>query len=171
MRLEKNGRLTVQSLAAGGLMAALVCVATSFFKLPVPVTQGYIHLGDAFVLVSAAILGPVGVVAAAVGSMLADLLGGYFTYVLPTFVIKGAVAAVALSGLREEKPFWLQLIAMLAAEAVMVLGYFVAEWLLLGYGLAAAGAAVLPNVVQGLSGVIIGAVLLPIFRRIWKRIA
>lgn len=164
MSSGKKCKISVQTLAMGGLMAALVCVATSFFKLPVPVTQGYIHLGDAFVLVSAAILGPVGVVAAALGSMLADLLGGYFQYLLPTFVIKGLVALVAFVGLKGNKPFWLEWIVLVAAEAVMVLGYFLVECFL--YGTAAAAGAVLPNVVQGVSGVVIGAVLIPIFRRI-----
>ena len=41
-------------LALGGMLAALVFVATSFFKLPVSVTQGYIHLGDGFILLGAA---------------------------------------------------------------------------------------------------------------------
>ena len=164
----KKKQVTVKTLTLGGLMAALVCVATSVFKLPVPITQGYIHLGDAFVLVSAAVLGPVGVMAAALGSMLADLLGGYFTYLIPTFVIKGLVAAVAFAGLRGQKPFWLEWLVLIAAEAVMVLGYFLAECLM--YGAAAAAGAVLPNVVQGIGGVVIGAVLIPVFRRIADRI-
>ncbi len=169
MQKNQKGQLNALALAMGGLMAALVCVATSFFKLPVAVTQGYIHLGDAFVLVSAAVLGPLGVAAAALGSMLADLLGGYFQYLLPTFVIKGLVALVAYMGLKGGKPLWAEVLVLIAAELVMVAGYFVAEWLLLGYGMAAAAAAVLPNLVQGASGVIIGAVLIPLFRRIWKR--
>lgn len=160
----KQRKSTVLSLALGGVMAALVCLATLVFKLPVPVTQGYIHLGDAFVLISAAVLGPVGIVAAAVGSMLADLLGGYFTYLIPTFLVKGLVALVAYLGLKGQRPFWLQLCVLTVAEAVMVLGYFLAECLL--YGAAAAAGAVLPNVVQGIGGVVIGALLIPVFRRI-----
>ena len=158
----------VQRLALGGLMAALVCVATSFFKLPVPITQGYIHLGDAFVLVSAAVLGPLGVAAGAIGSMLADLLGGYFQYLLPTFVIKGIVALVAYAGLKGSKPFWVEWLVLIVAEAVMVLGYFLAECLM--YGAASAASAVLPNVVQGIGGVVIGALLIPVFRRIQRNI-
>lgn len=165
---RRKNAVSVKTLTLGGLMAALICVSTSVFKLPVPITQGYIHLGDAFVLVSAAVLGPVGVLAAALGSMLADLLGGYFTYLIPTFVIKGLVAAVAFTGLRGQKPFWLEWIVLIAAEGVMVLGYFLAECLL--YGAAAAAGAVLPNVVQGIGGVVIGAVLIPVFRRIADRI-
>lgn len=168
MSKTRKNALPIKTMALSGLMAALVCVATSFFKLPVPVTQGYIHLGDAFVLVSAAVLGPAGIWAAAIGSMLADLLGGYFTYMLPTLIIKGLVALVAFIGLTGNKPFWLEWLVLLAAETVMVLGYFLVECIL--YGAAAAGAAVLPNVVQGLGGVVIGAVLIPIFRRIAKQI-
>ena len=168
MSKQNNGKTNVQRLALGGLMAALVCVATSVFKLPVPITQGYIHLGDAFVLVSAAVLGPAGVAAGAIGSMLADLLGGYFQYLLPTFVIKGVVALVAYAGLKASKPFWVEWLVLIVAEAVMVLGYFLAECLM--YGAASAAGAVLPNVVQGIGGVVIGALLIPVFRQVLKRI-
>ncbi len=169
MSTGKKKGLAIQSIALGGLMAAMVCVATSFFKLPVPITQGYIHLGDAFVLVSGALFGPVGIAAAAIGSMLADLLGGYFTYMLPTLVIKGLVALVAYLGLRKNLPMWAEWLVLIAAEAVMVLGYFLVECLM--YGASAAAAAVVPNMVQGIGGVVIGAVLIPIFRRVWKRVA
>ncbi len=149
-------------LALGGLMAALVCIATSFFRLPVPITQGYIHLGDAFVLVGAVLLGPVGVVAGALGSLLADLLGGYFVYLLPTFLIKGLMGLVAYAGCRRWKQAWW--LALLAAEVVMLLGYFGLEWLL--YGLSAAVGALLPNGIQGACGAVFGIVLLPVFRRL-----
>ena len=55
---------------------------------------------------------------------------------------------------------------LVLTEAVMVAGYFVLEWLVLGYGLAAALGAVFPNIVQGISGVIIAAVLIPLIRRV-----
>ena len=155
----------VIKLAFSAMFAALIFVATSFFKLPVSVTQGYIHLGDGFILLGAALLGQPAIIAAALGSALADLLGGYTIYILPTFIIKGATAAVAVCFMKECRPFWLRLIGMVLAEAVMVLGYFLVEWLVLGYGLAAAAGALLPNIVQGLSGVIICAVLSPVLQR------
>lgn len=158
---------SVKTLALGGMLAALIFVATSFFKLPVSLTQGYIHLGDGFILMGASLLGgSTAVIAAALGSSLADLLGGYTMYILPTFLIKGAVAAVAVQFLVKERPLWLTAAGMLLAEGVMVIGYFLIEWLVLGYGLAAAAGAVFPNIVQGLSGVIIGMLLLPVIRRV-----
>ena len=161
---NQNNR--VRQLALGGMLAALILVATSFFKLPVSLTQGYIHLGDGFILLGAALLGPIAIIASALGSALADLLGGYTMYILPTFLIKGAVAMVAVPFLAQKRSLWFSIAGMLLAEAVMVLGYFVIEWLVLGYGLAAAVSAVFPNIVQGLSGVIIGALLLPVTRRV-----
>lgn len=158
----------VLNMAYGGMMAALVFVATYVIKLPVSVTQGYIHLGDGFILLGAALLGGTAVPAAAVGSMLADLLGGYTVYCVPTFVIKGAVAWVAVRAMRKSHPLWLEIVWMILAEAVMVAGYFVVEWLVLGYGLAAAASAVLPNVIQGLSGVVVAAVLMPVLGRVRK---
>lgn len=153
-------------LAYGGMMAALVFVATSFLKIPVSVTQGYIHLGDGFILLGAALLGAPAIAAAAIGSMLADLLGGYTMYILPTFLIKGAVGLVAVYAFARQRSFPVTLIWLVLAEAVMVAGYFLVEWLVLGYGLAAALGAVGPNIVQGVSGVIICAVLLPLKKRI-----
>ena len=93
-------------------------------------------------------------------------MGGYTLYILPTFVIKGLVAAAAVLALRGRKPYWLTVLMLAGSELVMVAGYFVTEWLLLGYGLAAAASAVGPNVVQGISGVAIGAVLIPLMRRV-----
>ncbi|MEG2253087.1 MAG: ECF transporter S component [Clostridia bacterium] len=153
-------------LALSGMMAALVFVATYFFRLPVSITQGYIHLGDGFILLGASLLGWMAVPAAAIGSMLADLLAGYTLYCLPTLLIKGAVAAVGVLAVRSEKPYWVTLLLLIVAELVMVAGYFMAEWLVLGYGLAAASAAVIPNLVQGLSGVVVGAVLIPLMKRV-----
>ncbi len=168
--MRKNSGDQTLKLAFGGMMAALVFVATYFFKLPVSITQGYIHLGDGFILLGASLLGWASVPAAAIGSALADLLGGYTLYILPTFVIKGLVAAVAVGALRAKRPYWLTVALLAVAELVMVAGYFVTEWLLLGYGLAAAAGAVAPNLVQGLSGVALGAVLIPLLRRVKPKV-
>lgn len=116
-------KLNVQKLTLCGVMAALVFVMTYFPKIPVPVTGGYVHLGDGAIFLSVLLLGPLGIPAAAVGSMLSDLIGGYMVYVLPTFLIKGLVALVAWKLCRKDQPL-LAMLSFLLAEAVMVLGYF-----------------------------------------------
>lgn len=164
--MKSNTR--VRNLTLTSMLAALIFVATSFFKLPVSLTQGYIHLGDGFILLGAALLGKPAIIAAALGSALADLLGGYTVYILPTFIIKGLVGAAAVWTLAKERPIWLRIAGLTAAEAVMVLGYFLAEWLVLGYGWAAAVGAVIPNIMQGVSGVVIAVVLTPMVQQVKK---
>jgi uncharacterized membrane protein len=86
---KSNARL--MKLVNTGLMMALVTLATSFIKIPT--TNGYIHLGDGFIFLSAIVLGPFyGAFAAGAGSMFADVLGGYAQWALPTLLIKSAMA-------------------------------------------------------------------------------
>lgn len=51
-------KLSVQKLTLCGVMAALVFVMTYFPKIPVPVTGGYVHLGDGAIFLSVLLLGP-----------------------------------------------------------------------------------------------------------------
>jgi uncharacterized membrane protein len=158
---KKTSTLTI---ALSGVMAAVIFIATYLFKIPL--LTGYVHLGDGFILLAASILGWPAVPAAAIGSMLADLLAGYTAYMLPTFLIKGAVAAIAVAAsARKSQP--LQLLYMLIAETAMVAGYFVTDLLL--YGLGTAVPALMGNVMQGLSGVAVWVLLMPVARRIQKR--
>lgn len=84
-----------QKITYTGIMTALVFLGTFVIKVPTPFTNGYIHLGDAFVFLSGLILGPVyGAFAAGVGSCMSDLLGGYAQWVLPTLIIKSIMAAI-----------------------------------------------------------------------------
>lgn len=158
----------IRRLAMSGVMAALVFVMTYLPKVPVPVTGGYVHLGDGMVFLSAMLLGPMGVAASAVGSALSDLVGGYITYLVPTFLIKGVMALVAWKLYKPGK--WLQTaIAFIIAEAVMVAGYFVFEAVL--YGVPAALGAVGPNAIQGAAGVAVGllcATLVPRLKAVIK---
>lgn len=86
---------TTYKVAFTGMMMALVFLGTFIIKIPTPLTSGYVHLGDAFVLLSGLILGPLfGALAAGLGSAFADILGGYVPWALPTFIIKGSMAAI-----------------------------------------------------------------------------
>ena len=86
----------LKKIVMSALFAALACVATMSIRIPTPGTGGYIHPGDAIVILSGIVLGPLwGLLAGGIGSALADLLGGYFIYVPITFIIKGMVALTA----------------------------------------------------------------------------
>lgn len=150
------------------LLAALVCVATMFIRVPSP-TGGYVNLGDGIVLLSAFLLGPVyGALAAGIGSMLADILAGYPAYAIGTLIIKATVALVAgiiYRKLRRESESVNQhvvriIISAVCGEFFMVLGYFIYSGIFLSYGLGAA-IEIPGNIIQSLFGIIIASVLTP----------
>lgn len=166
-----------KKLVFAALFAALTCVSTMIIKIPTP-TNGYIHPGDGFVLLSGLILGPFwGSLAAGIGSALSDLIGGYFIYVPATFTIKALTALVGylvfqgfLQLFIRRTDFPALVISGIFGEAIMVLGYFLFEIFMLAVlngsstsaATIAAAASVIPNVVQGMFGVIISTVLYPI---------
>lgn len=151
----------VRKLVFAALFAALCCVATLAVRIPTPL-GGYIHAGDAVVLLAGFVLGPWwGAAAAGLGSGLADLLGGFGLYVPGTFAVKFLVALVAGALLRVKfirRDSVRAAVAGIVSEALMVLGYLAYEALVLGYGAAAVGSVPM-NCIQGAFGVIAAAAL------------
>lgn len=157
----------IRRLVLAALFTALTVVATMVIRVPSPL-GGYANLGDTLVLLSAWVLGPVwGMAAGGIGSMLADLLG-YPPYAVATLVIKGLMALLAgvilrAMGRRGHRLI-ARLVGALAAEAVMVLGYFVFEALFLGLGWSAA--LNIPfNLVQGVLCLVAAVVLAQVLER------
>lgn len=154
-----------RKLVFSALLAALTCVATMIIKIPSPL-HGYINLGDSVVLLSGWLLGPVyGFGAAAVGSALADVFAGYGAYAPATFIIKGLVALVAFGLNKATKKQTLGLlVSAVAAELVMIGGYYIFEGFMYGFG--ASLVNVLPNGVQAVAGIIVGIILVKIFKKV-----
>lgn len=153
-RLTKNINLTA-------LCIALCCIITLAVKIPSPI-GGYINPGDAFVLVLAFLLGPAwGAIAAGVGSALADMLSGLIIYAPATAIIKAAMvvaASLLYRRLKTKNPIVGLVLAGVAAELIMIAGYFFFAAVFLGLGLGAA--AEIPfNVIQALFGIIAGVAL------------
>ena len=155
----------LKKLILAALFAALSCVATMSIRIPTPGTGGYIHPGDAIVILSGVILGPVwGFLAGGIGSALSDLIGGYFVYVPITFMIKGLVALAA--GLlyqkvgKTQKSRYAAVVLGGVADIILVAGgYFVCEYFIYGAG---AAASIPANIIQGLGGLVISCILYPI---------
>lgn len=154
----------LKKIVTAALFAAFACAATMSIRIPTPGTGGYIHPGDAVVILSGVILGPAwGFLAAGIGSAMADLMGGYLLYVPITFVIKGIVAFAAgviyqKSGRTEKSRYFAVILGGIADMVLVAGGYFLCEIFL--YGTAAA-ASVPANIIQGLSGLGISFVLYP----------
>ena len=156
----------IRTMVMAAVLAALACVATMVIQIPSPM-NGFVNLGDCFVLLSGWLLGPWGGAAAGgIGSMLADLLLGYGHYAPGTLVIKGLMALVgALVFKALGKKSAAALVSGVVSEVIMVVGYFGYAGLLLGKGIGAA-ASIPGNLVQGAVGLVAGFLLLQVARRI-----
>ena len=161
MKTNKLRRLTVAAL-----LSALTFCATLFLKLPF--LNGYIHLGDCFVLLGGWLIGPLyAFLSAGLGSALADLAAGYPVYIPATFVIKGLMACLAALLCRTKASLLRRIVSALLAEAAMVLGYFLYEWAL--YGLGGALPAITGNLLQASGGLVISLLLWQVLSPIFKK--
>lgn len=145
----------IQKLVMSALFCALICVATASFPIPLG-GGGYANLGDTLIAVCAFFVGPLwGFLSAGVGSALADLFLGYGVYAPATFIIKGLMALVYIlifRGFAKTKAaIPMALVAAIAAEALMVFGYFAFECIL--YTPAGAIPNVAGNLIQAAVGV------------------
>ncbi|MEA4923060.1 MAG: ECF transporter S component [Eubacteriaceae bacterium] len=138
MTQEKN---TVQKMVMTAMMMCLIMVMTFIIRVPVPATEGYIHLGDCMIFLGVLLLGwKWGAVAAGVGSALADLLGGYAYYAPITLVVK-AVMAIAVGlfiqaalkkGASALKLRVMEVTGMCIGGGLMCAGYYLAESIMYG---------------------------------------
>lgn len=146
------------------VLAAVFCALVftmTFISIPAP-SVGNINLGDCMVILSACLIGGwYGVFAGAVGSALCDLANGYAIYAPGTLIIKALMVIVILMArklvFKNQKPLSL-VVSGVCAEVVMIIGYFIYESLILGYGM---GALMnIPfNAIQGVINLIVAVVL------------
>ncbi len=141
------------------LMMCLIVLATMLIKIPIPFTQGYVHLGDAMIFLSVLILGwKYGAVASGVGSMLGDVIGGFAFWAPWTLIIKGGMAILMGLCLRGESSKLKEFAGMTLGGLFMAAGYFVAEGIM--YGNFATAALGIPwNIGQFIVGMIIATIL------------
>ena len=150
-------KTSVRRLTTAALGAALVCIATSIFKFPIPL--GYAHLGNCMILLFGVYFDPwIGAFAGGVGSAISDLLG-YPEWALPTLIIKSIMGlAVALIAKKRGQQPTLKslrpLLAVIVGIVIMILGYFIAGSIL--YGSIAVGATQIPGLaLEGVIGIVL----------------
>ena len=110
------------------MCAALVLMGTMFIQ--VPSINGYVHIGDAFVYLSACFLPfPFSLLAAGLGAAIADAVTPYIIYAPFTFVVK-ALMAMLFSSKGEKILIKRNIFAVFGACVVNVLGYYITECIL-----------------------------------------
>lgn len=134
----------------------LVMVTTLLIRIPVP-GGGYFNFGDVIIVFTGLYAGKkTGMIAGGIGSALADLIG--FPIFAPiTLVAKGLLGLFAGLG-HQANPFWHNVFPLMGG-GLMVAVYLIGTYLMPGFGIAAAVADLLPNLLQAILGFIGGKLL------------
>lgn len=162
--MEKNRTYSQKEIAVTGMMIALVFLGTFYFKIPT--MFGYTHLGDCMIILAVCLLGTKrGALAGALGAGLADFLGGYTAWVLPTMAFK--TAWVLVMG-------WIAFHVLKRWKYNLWAGAFVGGLVHIAlytlikipmFGAAYAFSTLFALTVQTLSGVVLGNVLYGLMKR------
>jgi len=157
--IERQKAVIQISLMA--VMSALVAVGTLIVRIPNPM-GGYFNVGDVMIFVTALTFNPlIGGVAGGLGSAIADIIG-FPLFAVPTLVIKGLEGLLA-SLISDKKRVYRDVLAVVVAGTVMVLGYFLVELYLWGIG--GALAEIPANIAQIAIGGLVGIPVALVLRR------
>ena len=147
----------VKLLVVTALFTALCVVCTMFVSVPMPGTGGYIHFGDAIIMLAATLLPrPFSIFVGAVGGALADV------FVAPvwapyTLVIK-ALVALCISHKKQKTLTVRNVIGVIVSFAITIGGYYLAESLIYGNWIAPV-ASMIGNLIQCVGSAIIFVLL------------
>ena len=136
------------------IFTAIIMLCTMLIKFSTGLGEGYIHFGDCFIYLSACVLPfPYCLVASAIGGALADILGGYAVWAIPTAIIKVLIALpIMIISKKNQAPKMLNIkvaLMTIVSGAISIVGYFVAECVL--YSVESATLSILGNTIQAVS--------------------
>lgn len=85
-----NMSFKTKILVTAALFAGIICLTIAYFlHIPIGGNGGFVHVGDAFIYLSAVLLPtPYAACAAAIGAGMADILTGAANWALATIIIK-----------------------------------------------------------------------------------
>ena len=122
-----------RTLALTGVMTAVIFILTRAVQIYIPATGGYVHLGDAGVLFTGFAFGPVvGAIASGLGTALADVTSPFAQWAPFTLVIHGLMGFVAGYLVRGNSSLWRLLFAAAISGVILVGGYLIAGFILVG---------------------------------------
>jgi uncharacterized membrane protein len=151
MGMKGNTSNRVRAIVLGGLFSALVLGAT---LIRVPMGRSYFHLGEAVIYATAVVFGRwYGGVAGALGSAIADILSGYAFWAPITLVVKG-IEGYVVGTIGHEATSLRSFLAMLTGAVILVAGYGIAAYFVLGVG--GVPTELIGDTIQGAAGIAFG---------------
>lgn len=136
------------------IFTAVILLSTLLIKFSTGLGEGYIHFGDCFIYLTACLLPfPYCIIAGALGGALADILGSFAIWSIPTLVIKSLIAlpfALVCKKNNSNKILNKKTAIMpIISGIISILGYFVAECIL--YSVASATLSIIGNTIQAVA--------------------
>lgn len=117
----------IQQIVLSALGIAIVFVATILIRIP-NAMQGYVNMGDGFILLFASILNPgLSFLVGGLGSGLADVTGGYGYYFIFTLITKGLEGFIVAYLLQKNDRPMYRILWYLIGSMFMIGGYFIAD--------------------------------------------
>ncbi len=164
---SENSKKTRQ-IVYGAVFIALVYVCTAFVNFPITFLLGkggLVHLGNVPLFIIAIVFGKkYGAIAGGVGMALFDILSSWTVWAPFTLVIVGLMGFTVGAITKNRSSFAVNLLAILAACAIKVVGYYIAEGIIYGNWISPLG-SIPGNLVQiGVAALIV----LPFVGRIRK---
>lgn len=157
-------KIQVKELCISALGICLVFCATFLIKIPNGF-QGYFNCGDGMILAFVPFVNPLfAFLIGGVGSAIADIVSGYASYALFTLVIKG-IEGLLISILISR--FKSKIFVFSLGAIWMVIGYFIADSFV-NQSLWIAVLSMPINLIQGITGCILGFIQYPILKKIHK---
>lgn len=144
---KKTGQDAVTDICVTAVFMAAVCMMTFLPRIPIPF--GYAHLGDAIIFLMVLFLSKrQAATAAAIGSALADFLGGFPIWIIPTVFIKWGMVEIVFriavgNGSTSAVQYWRTGAAFLVSALWMIIAYAGIGAVL--YGSAGAGMLMIPG--------------------------
>ena len=131
----------LKKITLTAIFAALIAVMTAFIKVPTGINEGYLHFGDSMIYLAGCLLGPYGIIAAALGGALADVLAGAAVWAIPTAIIKACnsvpfiiATAMYVKHKGSHKIIHLSTLLMTVVSGLItVFGYLLAEGLMYSF--------------------------------------
>ena len=147
-------RDSLYKLTYTAIFSAIILLSTTLIKFSTGMGEGYIHFGDCFIYLTACVLPfPYCLIAGAVGGALADILGGYAVWAIPTAIIKTLIAVPFMLMCRNHKAQKILNIKIalmtIVSGLISMLGYFITECIL--YSVASATLSIIGNTIQAVA--------------------
>ena len=167
--------MDIKRLTIIAFLTALSTLAVGYLRIPSPY-GGIIHFGDSVIFIVAVFFGPfAGAFVGGVGHAVANLIFGPQIFAPWTLVIKAlmgfTVGAIAYKKEVKSLRLW---IALILAWIILLVGYFIATIVLFNLGDLATSPVplvfALSNATQWVASIIAFLMLLPIIKKILKRL-